>query len=87
MSARTDSERIDLLANELHGDKWNDVLPWVVSEEKYIDRATFREVLDRYHARHFAAFAPSVSPDAAEHARNLAAAYPLPPASPAKEEG
>ena len=31
--------------------------------------------------------APAVSPDAAENARNLAAAYPLPPASPAKEEG
>jgi hypothetical protein len=59
VSERTDTERLNLLADVLHGEKWSDVAPslrprdWVDDEprEKYIDRDTFRDALDRYLQR------------------------------------
>lgn len=58
MSERTDTERLDFLAEQLNGAKWADVLPMfrprdVLGEntEKYIKFMTFRDAID-YAIRH-----------------------------------
>lgn len=53
MTRPTAEQMLDWLADELHGEKWADALPWLRPSslvddeytEKYIDRATFREAI------------------------------------------